>query len=92
MLSTIISLLYMFRATICPSSGEITVSKRHWYLSLCMGGVASSCVFSLLQLIKFWCWIALLVETWFLNSATKEIHLQLWHLLWVIDFTLALFV
>jgi len=24
-----ISYLYMFRATICPSSGEITVSMRH---------------------------------------------------------------
>ena len=22
----------------CPSSGEITVSMRHWYLSLCMDG------------------------------------------------------
>ena len=32
----------MFRATICPSSGEITVSIRHWYLSLCMGGVWSA--------------------------------------------------
>jgi hypothetical protein len=29
-----ISLLYMFRANMCPSSGEITVSMRHWYLSL----------------------------------------------------------
>ena len=24
-----ISFLYMFRATVCPSSGEITVSMRH---------------------------------------------------------------
>jgi len=24
-----ISFLYMFRATMCPSSGEITVSMRH---------------------------------------------------------------
>jgi len=38
LLSTFISLFYMFRATMCPSSGEITVSMRHWYLSLCMGG------------------------------------------------------
>jgi len=30
--------LYMFRATMCPSSGELTVSMRHWYFSLCMGG------------------------------------------------------
>ena len=29
-----ISLLYMFRATMCPTSGEIIVSMRHWYLSL----------------------------------------------------------
>jgi hypothetical protein len=36
--SIFISFLYMFRATMCPSSGEITVSMRHWYLSLCMGG------------------------------------------------------
>ena len=28
----------MFRVSICPSSGEVTVSMRHWYLSLCMGG------------------------------------------------------
>ena len=31
-------LLYMFRANVCPSSGEITVSMRHWYFSLCMCG------------------------------------------------------
>jgi len=30
--------LYMFRATMCPSSGELTVSMRHWYFSLYMGG------------------------------------------------------
>jgi len=27
---------YMFRATMCPSSGELTVSMRHWYFSPCM--------------------------------------------------------
>jgi len=27
-----ISFLYMFRATVCPSSGEITVSMRHLVL------------------------------------------------------------
>jgi hypothetical protein len=42
LLSIFISLLYMFRATMCPSSEEITVSMRHWYLSLCMGGVWSA--------------------------------------------------
>jgi len=44
LLNIFISLLYMFRATMCPSSGEITVSMRmrHWYLSLCMGGVWSA--------------------------------------------------
>ena len=42
LLSIFISLLYTFRATMCPSSGEITVSMRHWYLSLCMGGVWSA--------------------------------------------------
>ena len=31
------SLLYMFRTSINLSSGELTVSMRHWYLSLCMG-------------------------------------------------------
>ena len=31
-------LLYVFRATVCPSSGKLTVSMRHWYFSLCMGG------------------------------------------------------
>ena len=31
--------LYMFRAPMCcSSSGELTVSMRHWYFSLCMGG------------------------------------------------------
>ena len=42
LLSIFISLLYMFWATVCPSSGEITVSMWHWYLSLCMGGMWSS--------------------------------------------------
>ena len=28
----------MFWATMCPSSGEPTVSMRHWYFSHCMGG------------------------------------------------------
>jgi hypothetical protein len=42
LLSIFISLLYMFPATTCPSSGEITVSMRHWYLSLCMSGVWSA--------------------------------------------------
>jgi len=28
----------MFRATMCSSSGEPTVSTQHWYFSLCMGG------------------------------------------------------
>jgi len=31
-------LLYMFRAIVCPSSGELTVSTRHWYFLLCVGG------------------------------------------------------
>jgi len=31
-------LVYMFRAAMCPSSGELTVSMRHWYYSLCTGG------------------------------------------------------
>jgi len=35
-------LLYMFQATIYPSSVELTVSMRHWYFSLCMGGLVSS--------------------------------------------------
>jgi len=28
----------MFRVNMCPSLGELTVSMRHWYFSLCMGG------------------------------------------------------
>jgi len=28
----LISFLYMFRATVCPSSGEITISMRHMVL------------------------------------------------------------
>jgi len=28
----------MFRATMCPLSGELTLSMRHWYFLLCMGG------------------------------------------------------
>jgi len=39
LLSIFISLLYMFRATMCPSSGEITVSMRH--LSLRMSPIQS---------------------------------------------------
>jgi len=31
-------ILYMFRATVCPLSGELTASVRHWYFSLCMVG------------------------------------------------------
>ena len=33
LLSIFISLLYMIQATMCPSSGEITVSMRYWCLS-----------------------------------------------------------
>ena len=29
-LSTFVSFLYMFRASMCPSPGEITVSLRHF--------------------------------------------------------------
>ena len=38
-------LLYMFWATVCPSSEELTVSMRNWYLPLCMVGclVFSTC-------------------------------------------------
>jgi len=36
-------LLYMFRATMCPSSGELSVSVRQWYFSLCMGGCLVCC-------------------------------------------------
>ena len=34
----LLQLLYMFRATVCPSSEELAVSMRHWYFSLCTGG------------------------------------------------------
>ena len=36
-------LLYMFRAAMWTSSGELTVSMRHWYFSFCMG-------------CFLWCW------------------------------------
>jgi hypothetical protein len=42
LLSIFISPLYIFRAIMCPSSGEIAVSMWHWYLSLCMAGVWSA--------------------------------------------------
>ena len=42
LLSIFISLLYMFRASVYPSPGEITASVRHWYLSLCIDGVWSA--------------------------------------------------
>jgi len=32
----------MFRGTMCPSSVDVTVSMRHWNLSLCMGGFWSA--------------------------------------------------
>ena len=35
--SIFISFLYMFRATMCPSSGETTVSKRHLVLVILYG-------------------------------------------------------
>ena len=38
LLSIFISLPYMFRATMYPSSGGITISMPHWCLSLCMDG------------------------------------------------------
>ena len=38
LLSLFISPLYKFRATMCPSSGELTVFMRYWYFSFCMGG------------------------------------------------------
>jgi hypothetical protein len=37
LLGIFISRLHMFRAIMCPSSGEITVSMRHWCLSVCTG-------------------------------------------------------
>ena len=37
-LAYLFQFLYMFRTTTCPSSRKLTVSVRHWYFSLCMGG------------------------------------------------------
>jgi hypothetical protein len=31
-----ISILYMFRAAMCPSSGKLIVSVGIWYMSLCL--------------------------------------------------------
>jgi len=54
-------LLYMFRATMWPSSGELTLSMRHWYFSLCMGG----CLV---------CWLG---REWpYPNQQTRQPHLQ----------------
>ena len=39
----LLQLLYMYQATMCPSSGELTVSMRLWYFSLCMGGCLVCC-------------------------------------------------
>ena len=43
LLSVFFQLVYMFRATACPSSGEITVSIRPWYFSRCMGRCLVRC-------------------------------------------------
>jgi len=48
-------LLCMFRATMCPSSGELTVSLRHWYFSLRMGGLLLLLLLLLLILYYFAC-------------------------------------
>ena len=42
LLRIFISLLYMFRTSMCISSGEFTLSMRHRYLSICTGGVWSA--------------------------------------------------
>ena len=36
-LVNLFQILYMFRATICPSSGELTVSIRHWHFCTLYG-------------------------------------------------------
>jgi len=47
--------LYMFRATMCPSSGEFTVSMQYWYFSLCMGGCLVCWLgWALISQICFW--------------------------------------
>jgi len=38
LLSIFISPSLHVSGIMCPSSGELTVSMRHWYFSLCMGG------------------------------------------------------
>ena len=47
-------LLYMSRATMCPSSGELTVSMQHWYFSLCMGGCLVSRTGELTVSMQHW--------------------------------------
>jgi len=54
----------MFRASMCPSSGEITVSMRHRYLSLCMGGVWSSDQTPPIQSDKYQCRIDTAIFSW----------------------------
>jgi len=43
LLNILFQILYMFRATMFPSSGKLTVSMRHWYFVLCMGGCLVCC-------------------------------------------------
>jgi len=44
-------LLYVFRATMCPSSGEVTESIRNQYFSLCIGGHLVCFLVHLFQLL-----------------------------------------
>jgi len=55
-------LLYMFRATMCPSTGEITLSMQHWYCSLRMGG----CLVCWLG----WDWVAV----WNADQQSRQPH------------------
>jgi hypothetical protein len=52
----VISILYMFRATVCPSSGEITVSIRHLvFVTPCrwpsgvQGGMELCCIYTVIS-------------------------------------------
>jgi len=58
-------LLYMLRATtsMCPSSGELTVSMRHWYFSRCMRGCLSGDQQPPIQSEKYQCRIDTVISS-----------------------------
>jgi len=83
-------LFYMFQSTMCPSSGELTVSMRHWYFSVCMVGCLVCCIFISTSLhvsgsyvpiirITYWIYAALVFFTvygWLPGLQTRQPPIQ----------------